>query len=365
MINKISENTSVKLKGQLIDFSYSLIAIVLALIVGGIFLAMLGVNPFEAYWIIFSKASSSFGQILRRATVYICTGLAVAIPAKTGALNMGGEGQVAAGALTAAVLGSAIALPMGVHPLVCALGGMIVGAVLASIPAFMKVRFGSSEVVAGIMMNFIAMYLLQYLTMYPFRGSDTSPQTAEVFETAKIARVLQGGQWSYGLFIAIGLCLLFAFIMNRTRFGLEMKSAGLNPLAAKYQGINISRMSVLGMVIGGMLAGVGGSLEVLGGRYLYLDTYFADYGYDGIAVSYLAHNNPVGIILTALLISMLKVGAVALDRQTSISIYYVSALQGIIITLLVSPYVVQLILEKFKARKRAETQLVQVNTNGR
>lgn len=358
MINKIPENTRVKLKGQLIDLSYTLIAIVLALIVGGIFLAMLGVNPFQAYWIILSNSTANFGQVLRRTTVYICTGLAVAIPIKTGAFNMGGEGQVAAGALAAAVFGSAFAIPLGVHPLVCILAGMIVGAALASIPAFMKIKFGSSDVVTGLMVNYIVLYVLQYLAQYTFRGSPNSAETAMVFDTAKIARVLQGGQWSYGLFVAIGLCLLFAFIMNRTRFGLEMKSAGLNSLAARYQGVNVKTMSVVALLIGGAVAGLGGSLEVLGGRYQYLDTYFKNYGYDGIAVSYMARNNPIWLTVTAVIISALKVGAVALDRQTIISSNYVIALQGIIITLLVSPYIVQLILEKFKARKRVATSLV-------
>ena len=356
---KISDNTKEKLKWQLIDLMYIFISIALALIVGGIFLAILGTDPFDAYWIIFSKAFSSFGQVLRRSTVYILTGLAVAIPVKTGAFNMGGEGQVAAGALAAAVIGSAIALPMGIHPLVCMLGALIVGAALAFVPAFFKVKFGSSEVVTGIMVNYIVMYVIQYLSMYTFRGSANSAQTAVVLDTAKIPRAFEGAQWSYGLFISIGLCILFAFVMNRTRFGLEMKSAGLNPLAARYQGVSTKTMSLLSMLIGGALAGLGGSLEVLGGRYLYLDTYFTSYGYDGIAVAYMASNNPIGVIITAFIISVLKVGAVALDRQTNVSIYYITALQGLIITLLVSPYLVRSIVERLKRRK-SEAELVTV-----
>jgi len=357
MLIKISNNTKEKLKWQLLDLMYIAISIVLALVVGGIFMAILGCDPIEGYWIIFSKAFSSFGQVLRRSTVYILTGLAVAIPIKTGAFNMGGEGQVAAGALAAAVIGSAIALPMGIHPVVCMLGALVVGGVLAFISAFMKVKFGSSEVVTGIMVNYIVMYVIQYLSMYTFRGSANSAQTAEVFETAKIARAYPGSQWSYGLFISIGLCLFFAFMINRTRLGLEMKSAGLNPLASRYQGVNTKTMSVLAMVIGGAMAGLGGAVEVLGGRYLYLDTYFASFGYDGIAVSYMAANNPIGVIITAFIISVLKVGAVALDRQTNVSIHYITALQGLIITLLVSPYLVRAVLERLRRRKR-EAELV-------
>jgi ABC-type uncharacterized transport system permease subunit len=184
-----------------------------------------------------------------------------------------------------------------------------------------------------------------------------------VLDTAKIARVYPGAQWSYGLFIAIGLAIFFAFVIDRTRFGLEIKSAGISPLTAKYQGINIKMMAIIAMVIGGAIAGLGGAVEVLGGRYVYLDTYFKNYGYDGIAVSYMARNNPIGIILTSLIISMLKVGAIALDRQTVISSNFVIALQGIMITLFVTPYIVQMIMEKFKIQTKSKLSLSETDTN--
>jgi len=328
----------------------------LALAVGGVFLIILGSNPLEAYSIMFTKAFFSFDTVLRRMTIYLLSGLAVAIPVKSGVFNMGGEGQIAAGAMTAAMLGSAFAMPAGIHPIVCLLGAALVGALLCSISAFMKLKFNSSEVVTGIMLNYIVMYILQYLSMYPFRGSANSPQTAEILDTAKIPRLAQGNQASYGLFIALGLCLFFAFVMNRTRFGLELKSSGLNRLAASYQGVNVGVMSVLSMAIGGALAGTAGAVEVLGGRYLYLDAYFSNYGFDGIAVAYMARNNPLAVIVTAFFLSTLKVGAVALDRQAGISVYFAIALQGIIIALLVSPYLVESVFERIRKKRLARKE---------
>ncbi len=355
---KLSEETRIRLKWQLIDLSYVIIAVVLALVVGGIFLFLLGNNPFQAYAILFSKTFSSFGQVLRRTIVYVFTGLAVAIPIRTGILNMGGEGQVAAGAMAAAVIGT-LALPGSLHPAACMLAGMLAGGMLAIIPAFYKVRLNSSEVVPAVMLNYIVAYLLQYLTMYTFRGSEYNPQTAEILESARIPRI---GQWSVGLFLAIALCVLFAFIMGNTRPGLEMRSAGLNPVAARYQGVRVGQMSVLAIVLGGAMAGLGGSVEVLGGRYLYMEGYFANYGYDGIAVSYMARNNPLGVILTAFLVSALKVGALALDRQTNITIHYATVLQGMIIILLVCPYLVQSVFERIRkcaARRKAAARPAQ------
>jgi general nucleoside transport system permease protein len=347
----ISESAKEKLLGQLRDLLFIVLSVVLALAVGAILIALIKVDPIQVYKIIISNAFSNFGQVLRRTTVYICTGLAVAIPIKTGAFNMGGEGQVAAGALAAAVIGSAIALPAGIHPIICILGAMLIGTAISSISAYMKIRFGSSEVVTGFMMNYIVLFTITYLVQYVFLGSSESAQTAPILISAKIARFVPGAQWSYTLFIAVAICIFFAYVMDHTRFGLEIKSAGMNPQAAKYQGVNIKMMAMLSFLIGGALAGLGGALEVLGGRYLYLSGYFTNFGYDGIAVAYMARNNPIGVLITSIVMSILKVGAIALDRQTAISSNYVFALQGIIITLLVTPYVVQSLMNLFKRKK--------------
>lgn len=337
------------LKWDLQDFLYIVLSLLLALLFGAIFILILGSNPIEVYGILFSKAFTSIGQVLRRSTVYIFTGLAVAIPVQTGVINMGGEGQVAAGALAAAVIGGSISLPGIIHPIACMLAAAAVGALLASVAAVMKVRFGSSEVVAGIMINYIVIYALQYLSMYTFRGSVTAPQTAPILDSAKIARAFGTEQWSYGLFIALAVCILLAFVMKRTRLGLELKSSGLNPQAARYQGVNVKYMSILAMLIGGAMAGLGGSLEVLGCRYVYMDNYFTNYGFDGIAVSYMARNSPLGIIVTAFLVSALKVGALAVDRQTNINIHFATALQGVIIALLVTPLIARRIVTGIRA----------------
>ncbi len=348
---KLSSEGKSQLRWRSLEVLYVVISILLALIVGGVFLVITGNNPLQAYSIMFSKAFTGFGQVLRRSTAYILVGLAVAIPIKSGVINMGGEGQVAAGAMTAAVFGLFM-MPRGIHPVVCMISAMVMGGLLALGPAVFKIRFGASEVVTGIMVNYIVEYLLQYLAMYTFRGSETSAQTAPILDTARIPRVA-GEQWSYGLFIAIGMCVFFWFVMNRTRVGLEMQSAGLNRLAARYQGVNVGWMSVLAMVLGGAMAGLGGALEVVGGRYLYLDSYFSGYGFDGIAVAYMAKNNPLLVVITALFISVLKVGTVALDRQTNISVHFSTALQGIFIIMLVSPYIVEALINYLKPKRGA------------
>ena len=341
---------NMKFKKFLGDAGRIVAAFLIALIIGGIFLAFLGQSPIEAYIVIFSKAIDGFDQVLRRMTPLMLTGLAVAIPLKTGMLNMGGEGQIAVGALIGALVGAYVPLPGIIHPIVCMIAAAIGGGIAALIPAFLKVKFGSGEVVTSIMLNYVIMYIIKYLTMYPLRASNNMPQTADVLDSAVLARPGQGQQWAWGLFIALGICFLMQFFLEKTNKGLELKSAGLSPLTSKYQGINIRTLSLLGMVIGGALAGVGGTLEVLGGKYAYLDGYFDNYGWDGVAICYMAKGNPIVVILTSFIISVIRVGAAALDRKTNISVFFSIALYGVIIILLVSPHLIQIIIDFFKKR---------------
>ena len=324
------------------------IACGIALILGGVFLLTQGASPIESYAVIFSKAFTSFDTVLRRATPLILTALAVAVPQKTGMLNLGGEGQIIAGGLVAALAGAYVCLPVGIHPIFCILTGAAAGGAVSWISAILRTKFNATEAVTTIMINSVISYLVAYLTMYPLRASETLPQTAKILDTAVIDQPIDGQDWFWGLLIAIGIAVFIKFMMDRTAFGLELKSAGLSPLTAKFQGININRMSILSMVIGGALAGIGGSLEILGGKHAFLNDYFLNYGWDGVVVSYMSGGNPIGIIFGSLVMAVIKVGAAALDRKTGISIYFTVALQGIIIVLMVCPHMIKLAQEKGK-----------------
>ena len=325
------------------------LASVFALALGGLFLWSQGCSPLNAYEVMFSKALHSIDQVLRRMTPLMLTGLAVAIPQKTAMINLGGEGQIAIGGLIAALVGAYVILPFGIHPIVSIILAAAAGGAVAWLAAYLRVKFGAVEVVTTIMINYLITYALSYLTMYQLRASDNLQQTATILKTAQIAQPIQGQQWSWGLLVAIGICVAAKLFMDRTTVGLELKAAGLSPMTAKFQGVNINKMATLSMVIGGAMAGIGGSLEVLGGKHAYVHEYFINYGWDGVAISYMANGNPLGIIVTSFLISILLVGAISLDRRTGVSIYFSVALQGIIIIFMVSPYLITLIGEKFRA----------------
>lgn len=334
------------------------LACMLALVLGGIFLLTQGYSPLASYGVIFSKAFSSFDQVLRRMTPLMLTALAVAIPQKTGMLNLGGEGQIIAGGLVAALVGAYVTLPVGLHPLVCILAAAAAGGTAAWVAAVLRTKFNATEAVTTIMINSVISYSVAYLTMYPLRASTNLPQTATILKSAELPRPVAGQEWSLGLLIAILICIAVKIFMDQTSLGLEMKSAGLSPLTAQFQGVNIKRMAMLSMIAGGAMAGMGGSLEVLGGKHAYLNEYFLNYGWDGVAISYMANGNPVGIVVASLVMAIIRVGAAALDRKTGISIYFTVALQGIVIVLMVCPHLIKLIGEKcsglfYRAKKRS------------
>lgn len=334
------------------ELTYTIVALLAAFVIGGVILAILQYNPFAAYGAIFMKAFTDFGQVLRRATPLMLTALAVAIPYKCGMFNLGGEGQLLAGAFAAAVVGSALNLPMIIHSIVAILAAAAVGMVIGIIPAWLKIKFGASEIVVSLMMNYVVLFMLQYLTLYKFSGSENAPRTAYVAESAMIGKILPDAVWTGSLLIAIATCIVMAIVMSKTTFGLELKSAGLNREASEYLGINVKRMAIAGMAIGAALAGVGGGIEVLGGKLSYYQGYFDGVGFDGVAISYMAMGNPIGIIFTSLIISAFKTGVSTLERTMGISTYFNTLLQGIIITMLVSPMIVHRLTKSVKSVKR-------------
>ena len=180
-----------------------LLSLVLSTVVGGIILALLGYDAVETYRVIVSKAFSDFGQVLRRSTPLMMCALAVAIPIQCGMFNLGGQGQLISGAFAAALVGFSFQnCPPVLHPILAILAAMFVGGLFGLLPALFKVRFGASEIVVTLMFNYVILYAAEYLTLYRFRGSETSPRTEYVAESAKIPMV-NGGPWGYALVIAV------------------------------------------------------------------------------------------------------------------------------------------------------------------
>ena len=340
------------MKTLLRELIFPLIAVIAAFFIGGLIVLAIGDNPFTVYRLLLSSAFGfydalgnftfdNWGYTLFYATPLIFTGLAVALAFKCGLLNIGAEGQLYVGAFAAAWVGITFAkLPGFVLVLLALLAAMLMGAVWGAIPGLLKARFGSHEVINTIMMNFIAVGLISYLTQRYYKApGDPIMQSVPIAEQAQIARLhtlIPPFPERIPLNVAFLLALLAAFLvwlfLWRTKWGFEVRAVGSNPSAAEYGGISVQRQIVLAMALSGALAGMVGINEVLGYRYRYYHDFSPGYGFTGIAVALLGRNHPMGIVLAAILFGALIRGGLFVDIFTDkVSKDLVQVLQAIII----------------------------------
>ncbi len=249
----------------------------------------------------------------------------MAVALRGGLLNIGAEGQLYVAAFATAWVGIKLAaLPGVVLVPLCCLAAIGAGAVWGAIPGLLKARFGSHEVINTIMLNFIAVALVGYLTQYHYRiPGDPIMESAPIGDAAHIARL---GRFIPGLperipvnvafLLALLACWLVYVLLWRTKWGYEIRATGQNPAAAEYGGVSVRKEIVLTMAISGALAGMVGINEVLGYRHRYYDGFSDNYGFTGIAVALLGRNHPLGVIAAALLFAVLQRGGVPVDAFT-------------------------------------------------
>ncbi|MFN0110488.1 MAG: ABC transporter permease [Blastocatellia bacterium] len=338
------------------ELLFPLIAVLAAFVIGGVVVLAIGDNPFTVYRLLISSAFGLFdamgnftwdnwGYTLFYATPLIFTGLAVSLAFKCGLLNIGAEGQLTVGAFAAAWIGFTFdgwsgwaLIPMAM------LAAMLAGAFWGAIPGVLKARFGSHEVINTIMLNFIAVGLVSYLTQSRYKVTgDPIMQTKTIADQAQIARFSTllsplGINFpsriplSVAFLIALLTCFLVWVFLWKTKWGYEVRAVGQNPSAAEYGGISVQRQIILAMALSGGLAGMVGIGEVLGYRYRYYDGFSPGYGFAGIAVALLGRNHPVGVVLAAILFGALNRGGLFVDIFTDhVSKDLVQVLQGIII----------------------------------
>ena len=337
------------------ELIFPVIAVVAAFLVGGLIVWIIGDSPLLVYELFFTSVFGSIdgiGYTLFYATPLIFTGLAVAVGFKCGLLNIGAEGQLVAAAFATAWVGLVLpGWPALLVVVLAMLASVVVGGVWAGIPGALKAKFGAHEVITTIMMNFIAFGIVSYLTQYHYRKPGDP-----ILETLPIAEVKDGVlvgphiprfhdmlapigidfpsrlPLNLAFLIAIAACVAVYIFLWKTKWGYELRAVGINPSAAEYGGVSISRNIIMAMAISGMLAGMVGINEVLGYRYRYYDSFSPGYGFTGIAVALLGRNHPAGVLLAALLFGALFRSSLFIDIFTdNVSKDWVVVLQAIII----------------------------------
>jgi simple sugar transport system permease protein len=295
------------------ELSIPVAAVLLALLIGAVILLISGANPIQAYVALFQGAFGSMtalGRTLEKATPLVFSGLAVAFAFKAGLFNIGAQGQLLFGAITAAAIGFGVeGLPAIIHIPLALLGGALAGALYGAIPGALKVFTGAHEVITTIMLNYIAINITDYLADGPWK--DTTPgnvvaRTPAIMDTARIPSV---GGIPLGFFLAVFAAIVVWWILSRTTLGFDIRTVGLNPSAARYAGIKVAFTVILTMVISGALAGMGGAVETQGVVGRYQPGFNVGLGFDGITVALLGKTSPFGVIPAAILVGAMKAGA--------------------------------------------------------
>ena len=299
-----------------------LVALLLAAVVGDVLILTFGQSPGAVYRLLLEGTwgnAYGFGQVLYKATTLVFTGLAVGLGLRAGLFNIGAESQLAAGGFCAALVG--LVLPPGIPSLLClpifllaaALGGGVVGAV----PGVLKARFGAHEVIVTIMLNFIVLALLNYLTSTRLHVPDTL-HTAEIGSGA-LPRVsdfvasFQGSAANLTLILAVVTAFAVGWYLFRTRRGFELRAVGLQPHAAEYAGVDVGTVTWRALAMSGAIAGVGGLNYVLGYKHYYEEGFATGAGFLGIAVALVGRSHPIGICVAALLFATLSQGGLAVN----------------------------------------------------
>jgi general nucleoside transport system permease protein len=345
------------------------LAVVTALAVGAVIILLSGKNPILSYWGLLLGAFGSPNAISETfvwATPYMFAGLAVALGFKCGLFNIGVEGQIAIGALCSAFIGYSITgLPAIIH-LPLAIGcGVLGGFVWGAIPGLLKARTGAHEVINTIMMNYIALFLSNYLLSGPMKDPDPMnavSQTPKIALSARLPRLfppfylgdeLVELRVHWGTVLAIVMAIVVFWFLWKTVMGFEIRTVGANPNVARYAGINVSRSIVLAMALSGALAGLAGTVEVVGLNYYHTPSFAVGYGFDSIAIALLGKSHPFGIIPAAILFGAMRNGATAMQFQTGVSIDVISIIQALILIFIAADAIIRR-LYRIRARGAEE-----------
>ncbi|MBD2847077.1 ABC transporter permease [Paenibacillus sp. IB182496] len=284
-----------------------------------IFLLANGVNPLLLYRAMFVSTFGDlygFGEVLIKATPFVLTGLAAALPARAGMINVGGEGQLAIGALVST--GFAVFLLGGLPswlgiPLML-LAGAVGGALWAGVVALLKVKGNLNETITSLLLNYVAAFTVGLFVHGLLKDPESFnwPFSPEINWTLRLP-IIDGTRLHVGFVIAIVLALAVWYVLGRTRLGFRIRVLGGNRLAAERAGMNVSRMQLWVLIAAGALAGIAGMIEIAGIEGRLRPSTGVNYGYLGFLAAWMAWNKPLRLLLTAFVLGMISVAGNSLE----------------------------------------------------
>jgi simple sugar transport system permease protein len=335
---------------RIIDALLPVFATLAALLVGAVMLLLLGVNPLAAYAALWDGAfgsSNAFAETLVKATPLLLVGLGICISFRGDVINIGGEGQMIIGAIFATWVGLTFTgLPGWLVITLSMLAGFLGGAIWGGIPGVLKAYFSVNEILSTVMMNAIAVQLMNFLLRGPMIDPSQAelaskiPQTARLLEIFRLPRLVPT-RLHLGALIAVVLAILVYILLWRTTLGYRIRAVGQNPHASRYAGIKVQRYIVLALLLSGAFSGLAGATQVFGVNYRMITDgsssgFTGSAGFNGIVAALFGQLHPILTIPAAILFGALLVGANSMQRVVQVPSALITALNGLVVVFVVS-----------------------------
>lgn len=280
------------------------------------------------------QSKRRFGNVIELMIPLTFAGLSVSVMFTANQFNIGTEGTFYAGGAVAAMIALCAPFPPFIHPLAAILAGGLIGGFICLLAAALKVKWGTSELVTSLMLNYVVYYLFKYII---FTGSGLKDpdsgyiSTFKMPEDSTLGLMFTGTRIHYGFLLMVLAVVLVSIYMKRTKWGYSLKLTGENMTFAKYSGIGVSGVILASQFIGGAIGGVGGAVQVLGMYERFQWSSLPGYGFDGIIVAILARKNPLFVPVAAFFLAYLRIGSDAMSSSTSVTNEIISIIQSIII----------------------------------
>ncbi|WP_124057850.1 ABC transporter permease [Vaginisenegalia massiliensis] len=339
------------------EFLRTLMSILIAMAIILIMVLLLSDDPTHAIkQLILGPLTSRrrFANVLELLIPLTFTGLAITITFKVKRFNLISEGSFYLGAILACVIGVNSPFTPPVTLFLGMVAAIVAGCLLGYIPALLNEKFGASELVTSLMLNYVVGYLVLYIFNNVVRDtSSSSLQSLPLPDGVDLGQLLERTRLHWGLVIVLILVVLAYVVIYKTKWGYSLRATGLNEQFAHYAGVKVTTTIILAQVIGSAIAGLGGATEMFGIYDSFKWSESPGYGFDGVIIATLARNNPLYVPLAAFFLAYLRTGADILNRTSDIPAEIISVVQAIIILLIAA----KAFLSKWK-----QQQIVKVST---
>jgi simple sugar transport system permease protein len=312
-----------------------LIALAVVFGVGSIAMLLAHVSPLDGFSALFDGAlgnESEVAETLLQTTALLFPALGIALSFRAGLFNIGAEGQIILGGMTAGVLGVVLPLPGVIVIPVVILAAAVAGGAWGGLAGVLKARFGANEVISTLMLNTIAALLATYLIGGPFKEPGAgAAETAPLPPTAWLPVIIPDTRLTISFLIAVALAFVLWYVFANTVFGYELRAAGEAPEAARRAGIDLGRTAVTALTLSGAIAGVGGAAIVMGVLHRFNSGLSPGYGFIAIAVALVGNLDPLFIIIAAFGFGILQSGAIAMQAEANVPRDVVTLVEGLVI----------------------------------